>query len=409
MEARQMRGLEIAEKANIKQTEMGWSVPSQSGHGVYEVRRKGNDLTCTCPDCEVRGVKCKHQWAVEYFFQKRTDAQGNITVTKIVRKTYTQDWTAYNAAQSNEIRLFDMLLKDLVNGISEPMQKTGRPRLMMKENLFCSIQKVYSQLSQRRAHTLYKQANQKEQINHAPHFNAIGKMLNREDITPILEDLLTLSALPLKGVETCFATDSSGFRTNQFTEYYGDKYGKERAHKWLKAHIMIGVKTNVIVSAEITPSNSPDMNQFTPLVNTAHDSGFQIKEITADKGYLSRENYSLAADIGAEAFIPFRKGLTGRGGGSAMYHKMYYYFMLNRDEFLKHYHQRSNVETAFFMIKAKFGDKLKSKNETAQKNELLCKLIAHNIVVLIHEMHELGIKPDFCTQSLTTAPEPPKF
>ena len=56
------------------------------------------------------------------------------------------------------------------------------------------------------------------------------------------------------------------------------------------------------------------------------------------------------------------------------------------------------------MIKTKFGDKLKSKNETAQKNELLCKLIAHNIVVLIHEMHELGIKPDFCTFNISAAP-----
>ena len=47
------------------------------------------------------------------------------------------------------------------------------------------------------------------------------------------------------------------------------------------------------------------------------------------------------------------------------------------------------------MLKTKFGDKLKSKNFVAQKNELLCKVIAHNIVVLIHEMYELGIKPDF--------------
>ena len=40
------------------------------------------------------------------------------------------------------------------------------------------------------------------------------------------------------------------------------------------------------------------------------------------------------------------------------------------------------------MVKSKFGDKLKSKNLIAQKNELLCTLIAHNIVVLIYEMHE---------------------
>ncbi len=62
---------------------------------------------------------------------------------------------------------------------------------------------------------------------------------------------------------------------------------------------------------------------------------------------------------------------------------------------MEHYHKRSNVETTFHMLKMKFGDKLKSKNPVAQENELLCKVIAHNIVVLIHEMHELGITPSF--------------
>lgn len=38
-------------------------------------------------------------------------------------------------------------------------------------------------------------------------------------------------------------------------------------------------------------------------------------------------------------------------------------------------------------------------------NELLCKLIAHDIVVLIHEMHELGITPDFCTFNHISAPK----
>ena len=78
-----------------------------------------------------------------------------------------------------------------------------------------------------------------------------------------------------------------------------------------------------------------------------------------------------------------------------MWNRMYHYFNLCRDEFMEHYYKRSNVESTFMMVKAKFGDKLKSKNWIAQKNELLCNLIAHNIVVLIHEMHELGINPNF--------------
>lgn len=47
------------------------------------------------------------------------------------------------------------------------------------------------------------------------------------------------------------------------------------------------------------------------------------------------------------------------------------------------------------MIKRKFGDFLRRKTDIAMTNETLCKILAHNIVVLIHEMHELGIDPVF--------------
>ena len=74
---------------------------------------------------------------------------------------------------------------------------------------------------------------------------------------------------------------------------------------------------------------------------------------------------------------------------------MYYYFMFKRDEFLSHYHKRSNVESTFSMMKRQFGDSLRSKTDVAMVNEALCKILCHNIVVLIHEMFELGIEPIF--------------
>ena len=46
------------------------------------------------------------------------------------------------------------------------------------------------------------------------------------------------------------------------------------------------------------------------------------------------------------------------------------------------------------MIKSKFGDMLKNKNLVSQTNELLCKLIAYNITVLIGAMYELKIEPN---------------
>ena len=67
----------------------------------------------------------------------------------------------------------------------------------------------------------------------------------------------------------------------------------------------------------------------------------------------------------------------------------------NQEQFMESYHKRSNVETTFSMIKAKFGDRLRSKTQTAQINEALCKVLAHNLCVLIQSIYELGIEPTF--------------
>jgi hypothetical protein len=49
------------------------------------------------------------------------------------------------------------------------------------------------------------------------------------------------------------------------------------------------------------------------------------------------------------------------------------------------------------MIKRKFGDSIRSKGDTAMRNEALCKILAHNLCCLISAWYELGIGPDFGT------------
>jgi len=74
---------------------------------------------------------------------------------------------------------------------------------------------------------------------------------------------------------------------------------------------------------------------------------------------------------------------------------MFHYYSYNKDEFMRHYHKRSNVETAFSMIKAKFGEKVRSKNPIAQMNEVLCKGTLSQSSCLIQSMYELEIQPEF--------------
>jgi len=81
---------------------------------------------------------------------------------------------------------------------------------------------------------------------------------------------------------------------------------------------------------------------------------------------------------------------------------MFHFYSFNQKRFIECYHKRSNVESTFSMIKAKFGDRLRSKTKTAQINEALCKVLAHNICCLIQSIDELRNRTDIMGKSRLT-------
>jgi hypothetical protein len=186
--------------------------------------------------------------------------------------------------------------------------------------------------------------------------------------------------------------------TSRFVRWFDQKYGAERKKaEWVKAHIMCGVKTNVVTAVEIHEPTTGDAPLLPALVD-ATAANFTIREASADKGYSSRDNHDAIAKHGGTPFIAFKSSATGGVGG--MFGTMYHFFSLHREVFLKSYHKRSNVESTFAMIKAKFGDSVRSKTDTAMKNEVLAKMVCHNIVCVIHELYEAGLEPTFWGQTV---------
>ncbi len=401
MNARKQKGEQLAKTVQIQKKGLDkWIVPSQTGSGAYTVNRLGENFKCSCPDFQNRGQACKHIYAVEIKVLRWFDNEGNSGTEITIRKTYPQDWANYTKAQTEEGRLFKELLKDLVQNVPEPIRKegAGRPRVPLKDAIYCSVEKVYSMQSSRRARSRYVEAQVKGNISKALSYNVVNITLNDITITPILQDLLHITTMPLKGVETKFSPDSTGFRTSQFSDYCEKKHNTKKQHKWIKCHAITGNTTNIVVSAVITDENGADSPQFIPLVQDVANMGFDMQEVSADKAYNSINNYNAVQAMGGTAYIPYRSNTTAMsntGNRARLWRKMFHYFQLNNDEFMEHYHNRSNVETTFHAIKAKLGDSVKNKTFVSQTNELLCKLIAYNITVLISAMYELKIEPTF--------------
>lgn len=400
MDIREQRGALIAATQKISRYGNRWKVPSQTQVGSFYMVST-EDEHCSCPDWETRRQNCKHIYAAQYVLRREVYPDGSATVTETLtvaevsqRATYPQAWAAYNSAQTNEKDKFQSLLFDLCAGVQQPqIKRAGRPSLPLSDAIFSAAFKVYSTVSARRFMTDLRDAQTKGFISKTPHYNSIFNYFENPEMTPILRDLITKSSLPLRSVETDFAVDSSGFMTSRFVRWFDVKYGQERTkHDWVKCHIMCGVKTNIVTAVEIADKHASDVKMFGPLVESTAQN-FSLSEVSADKAYGGNVSTDMVHKFGGTPFISFRGNATGGVGGT--YQQMFHYFMFKREEFLQHYHKRSNVESTFSMMKRKFGDSLRSKTDVAMTNETLCKVLCHNLVVLIHEMYELGIDPVF--------------
>lgn len=396
--SREERGKLLLKRVKIEKTSEGWKVQSSSGNGFYFVKFNGHEPKCDCPDCRMRHQKCKHIYAVELYIKQEIDNKGKISQTKGIKVRYSQDWKAYDKSQTNEKFYFLKLLRELCDFAEQPEYKFGRPPIPISDLIFGSVLKVYSTFSLRRFISDLEIAKQMNLIDSKPCYASIGHFLQREEITDILKSLIQISSTPLREVESSFAIDSSGFSTSRFARYYSYKHQKDIKYKiWIKAHLMSGVKTNIITSVEVTEGVANDSPQLPRLVQES-SKHFALSEVICDRAYLSKDNFKVIAEHGATAFIPFKSNSNPRShskGTSSLWKKMYYYFMYKHDEFKQHYHKRSNAETVFHMIKTKFKDNLRSKSKTAQINELLLKILCHNICVVIQEMNELGIRGEF--------------
>ncbi len=77
---REDRGLILAATKQISRNRSGGVVPSQTLEGAQYLVA---GATCTCPDFVTRGLRCKHQIAVEIVEQRETSADGTTRIEPV--------------------------------------------------------------------------------------------------------------------------------------------------------------------------------------------------------------------------------------------------------------------------------------------------------------------------------------
>ena len=408
---RMQQGASIAAKGLIRRVGDDWLVPSDTG-GSYHLCTLSS---CQCQDFTSRGLPCKHIFAVRLVTVLDDDIGENIitntvpeppAVPEIPEPSPSQRRKAYDAAQESETRNFIRLAWDLVKTIPEPPYHGGRPVCDVHKVLYGLLIKGFFAKSGRRAYSDLDIAAEIIGLNDLPSRSSLTRYMGYESITPILLYLVETCAVPLSPIETRFAIDSTGFASDIQSETWAQHvWGSEEDNEsstgtiWTKAHICIGVRTNIITAAYVTHSlrDSGDAPQLPVLL---HITGrhFAITSVYADGAYLSEENILSTIELGATLYTPFSP--------TSIYHTPYTklgrcwneslaFFRDHQDQFLREYHLRSDVEAAIGSTKGLFGSVTRCKTPVARVNETLVKLVCENVTRVIHAMFLYDVRPTF--------------
>ena len=320
------------------------------------------------------------------------------------RKQY-RDQRLYQQAQMNESRHFRELLLDLASMVPDREQHDlGRKKVPMGSIVYGLAMWVYTQKSMRRAMGEIMRTVDDGLLDQVPSRPMMVRHVNDPAITPILASLIEASASPLRNIETTFAADSTSFASTwKAGDWYEYKHGgnpkgrgKPPRNKWAKAHLISGTMTNIVTAAVVTPEETGDAIKLPELLD-ATDRNFSIVKLAADKGYISAKNLEAIVGVGAHPYVPLKADAVYRDParpGADLWNGMMAYCSHYAEEFYSHYHVRSNVETTISSIKRLLGPVVRSQTEDGRVNEVMLKILAYNIITLIHAIYEFGVSPN---------------
>src|SRR6185436_10504922 len=118
--------------------------------------------------------------------------------------------------------------------------------------------------------------------------------------------------------------------TVTYDRWFYQAHGKLRAeHAWVKLHVMIGTVTNVVTGVRV--SSEADC-PLLPALLAQTAKNFQVREVSADKAYLSRKNLEAIEAVGAVPFVPFKSNSVGMAGRSASWKRMWCHFALKSED-----------------------------------------------------------------------------
>ena len=303
------------------------------------------------------------------------------------RKRWPRDEVLYNTIQENEFLNFFEFVRFLTNKVC----KNKKMKMIIQCLL---IWRKFPNFSVRRARGfLLLLKNFKIISCDIPCFKTLSNYNGSNSLQIILDNLIEESSKPLAKIEHDFATDATGIRTKLFSSWYSIRCQKEiKKRDHLTIHITTGVKSNIVTALNVEIKSGKDNIIFREHVDKTAKN-FKVNEFSGDGRYWCKDNCRKVTEVGAKPYFLVWKNWSGKSRGCMPWKLMNLESKNNPEEYGKHYHKRSNVESTNHSKKVLHGNAVYSLLPSARINEETLRWINHNINVLNRAKYEWKINP----------------
>ena len=210
-------------------------------------------------------------------------------------------------------------------------------------------------------------------LNKLPEYTTLIKFAKRLPII-IFEKLIAAFSKFIKQPEKV-AIDGTGISLDNASPHYCKRIGK-KYHKrpFLKLSVIVEIKHYLILQFKLRKKARHDLFDAYPMVKKLAKQ-YEPDVFYGDRGYDSEELFKLVfEELGAYPLILQKRVDVPKHRRKGQYRKQTI-DVFDYGEYL----QRNKVETAFSILKRKFGFSIKSKDVKTQKVEAMCRIVAYNI------------------------------
>lgn len=272
----------------------------------------------------------------------------------------------------------------------------GRPPANPRAIVICLIIRAVFRLSYRSVYSLLASSSEYREIcgiKHLPAYNTVQEHV--KDVGEgYLNELVKRTSAAIMKVQrrgVCSsACDGTGIAIRKYERWFdvrNSKRSRKRRFVKLHAHVTTDKEMPFFLSAIVTKGYKNDSPQLRGLMSQKSRE-IALENVALDSAFLSRRNAQLVANHEANPVIKLKSNTTSAlSKGYPAWNRMVHEAWENKEAYESRYHRRAVIEGVFGAFKHRFGREMASKIRHNQNIEVLCRVVAWNVLALAYHSY----------------------